>query len=467
MGKISTNELAAVLIERKNLKRKSASAFVNELFYVIQKGLGQDKMVKVKGLGTFKIIDVDDRESVNVNNGERVLIEGHSKITFTPDTLMKELVNKPFSQFETVVLNEGVDFAPEPEQEPEPEPEPDPEPVLERVSVPESEDVLEPEVVSESDVVDDVDASMAPLVDFVTDNEPQIISEPAPEPEPLVNLEPSEEPKSLETPEDPEPPIEQTPTPEPLAEPELQSEPELEPEPDPEPVEDELPKEEEPVETPSEETEYVYEEENSGAWKKWLLGILACCICFAGGYYFGMTYGSPSSSSEPQVEPAKPKVETVKPKVEVSKSEQATPEQAKPEATKPESQELKATEPEPKPEVKPETKPESKPEVKPDTKPESKPELKAEPKPESATALDKYEQMDSRVRTGAYRIVGTDHVEKVKATDNLARICKRTIGPGMECYLEVYNGIKGDADLKVGQEIKIPKLVHKKKKVQK
>ena len=463
MGKISTNELAAVLIERKNLKRKSASAFVNELFYVIQKGLGQDKMVKVKGLGTFKIIDVDDRESVNVNNGERVLIEGHSKITFTPDTLMKELVNKPFSQFETVVLNEGVDFAPEPEQEPEPEPEPDPEPVLERVSVPESEDVLEPEVVSESDVVDDVDASMAPLVDFVTDNEPQIISEPAPEPEPLVNLEPSEEPESLETPEDPEPLAEQAPTPEPLAEPELQSE----PEPDPEPVEDELPKEEEPVETPSEETEYVYEEENSGAWKKWLLGILACCICFAGGYYFGMTYGSPSSSSEPQVEPAKPKVETVKPKVEVSKSEQATPEQAKPEATKPESQELKATEPEPKPEVKPETKPESKPEVKPDTKPETKPELKAEPKPESATALDKYEQMDSRVRTGAYRIVGTDHVEKVKATDNLARICKRTIGPGMECYLEVYNGIKGDADLKVGQEIKIPKLVHKKKKVQK
>lgn len=463
MGKISTNELAAVLIERKNLKRKSAYAFVNELFYVIQKGLGQDKMVKVKGLGTFKIIDVDDRESVNVNNGERVLIEGHSKITFTPDTLMKELVNKPFSQFETVVLNEGVDFAPEPEQEPEPEPEPDPEPVLERVSVPESEDVLEPEVVSESDVVDDVDASMAPLVDFVTDNEPQIISEPAPEPEPLVNLEPSEEPKSLETPEDPEPLAEQAPTPEPLAEPELQSE----PEPDPEPVEDELPKEEEPVETPSEETEYVYEEENSGAWKKWLLGILACCICFAGGYYLGMTYGSPSSSSEPQVEPAKLKVETVKPKVEVSKSEQATPEQAKPEATKPESQELKATEPEPKPEVKPETKPESKPEVKPDTKPESKPEFKAEPKPESATALDKYEQMDSRVRTGAYRIVGTDHVEKVKATDNLARICKRTIGPGMECYLEVYNGIKGDADLKVGQEIKIPKLVHKKKKVQK
>ena len=71
----------------------------------------------LKKHGTFKIIDVDDRESVNVNNGERVLIEGHSKITFTPDSLMKDLVNKPFSQFETVVLNEGVDFEDEPEPE--------------------------------------------------------------------------------------------------------------------------------------------------------------------------------------------------------------------------------------------------------------------------------------------------------------------------------------------------------------
>ncbi|MBR7031402.1 MAG: HU family DNA-binding protein, partial [Prevotella sp.] len=164
MGKISINELAVVLIERKNLKKKSASTFVNELFYLIQKGLEQDKSVKVKGLGTFKIIDVDDRESVNVNNGERVLIEGHSKITFTPDALMKELVNKPFSQFETVVLNEGVDF----DQEPEPEPEPD----------------LQPEPAIEPEPIDDVDASMAPLVDFVTENEPQISPEPEPEPVP-------------------------------------------------------------------------------------------------------------------------------------------------------------------------------------------------------------------------------------------------------------------------------------------
>lgn len=110
MGKISLQDLASVLVERWHLGKKEASMFVNEMFFVIQKSLDEDKIVKVKGLGTFKIIDVDDRESVDVNTGDRVLIEGHGKITFTPDALMKELVNKPFSQFETVVLNEGVDF---------------------------------------------------------------------------------------------------------------------------------------------------------------------------------------------------------------------------------------------------------------------------------------------------------------------------------------------------------------------
>ena len=455
MGKISINELASVLMERKNLKRKSASAFVNELFYVIQKGLGQDKMVKVKGLGTFKIIDVDDRESVNVNNGERVLIEGHSKITFTPDALMKELVNKPFSQFETVVLNEGVDF----EQEPEPEPEP----VFEPVPAPDQEPVVvsQPEPMSESEMVDDIDASMAPLVDFVTDNEPQISPEPEPEPEPEPVSEPLEEklPKEDETPvAEIEAPIAEIEAPEQEIEaPEQEIEaPEQEIEAPHDAVEApsieaETPvSEEEPVEESSEEPDYSDEAESSGNWKKWLLGILACCIFFAGGYYVGKTYGGSSPTVEPEVKAAKQKIEGSKPAL------------VKQEAIKP-SQEPETAEPEAKSEAKLEAKPESKPEVKPEQKPETKPAAQPEP----AVALDKYEQMDSRIRTGAYRIVGTDYVEKVKATDNLARICKRTIGPGMECYLEVYNGIKGDADLKVGQEIKIPKLEHKKKKVKK
>ena len=106
MAKISLQDLSSVLVERRHIGKKEASQFVNEMFYLIQKNLNEDKIVKVKGLGTFKIIDVEDRESVDVNTGDRVLIEGHGKITFTPDALMKELVNKPFSQFETVVLKD-------------------------------------------------------------------------------------------------------------------------------------------------------------------------------------------------------------------------------------------------------------------------------------------------------------------------------------------------------------------------
>ena len=110
MGKVTIQEIASKLIAQNGLSKKEATLFINMMFETIREALERDKMVKVKGLGTFKIIDVESRESVNVNTGERVLIEGHNKITFTPDALMKELVNKPFSQFETVVLNEGVDF---------------------------------------------------------------------------------------------------------------------------------------------------------------------------------------------------------------------------------------------------------------------------------------------------------------------------------------------------------------------
>ena len=117
MGKISIQDLSSVLVDKRGLSKKEASNFISEMFDIVQQELEKEKLVKIKGLGTFKIIDVDDRESVNVNTGERVLIEGHGKITFTPDSLMKELVNKPFSQFETVVLNDGVEFEEEPSEE--------------------------------------------------------------------------------------------------------------------------------------------------------------------------------------------------------------------------------------------------------------------------------------------------------------------------------------------------------------
>ena len=110
MAKIYLSELSAVLAEKHGIDRRVAQRFVTSIVGVVQSGLEADRMVKVKGLGTFKIIDVEARESVNVNTGERLVIDSHSKLTFLPDNAMKELVNKPFSQFETVVLNDGVEF---------------------------------------------------------------------------------------------------------------------------------------------------------------------------------------------------------------------------------------------------------------------------------------------------------------------------------------------------------------------
>lgn len=97
--------------KKHKLVPQDVERFVTKMFEVVNKGLDADKLVKVKGLGTFKVTAVKERESVNVNTGERVLISGHEKITFTPDAIMKDLVNKPFSQFETVVLNDDVDFS--------------------------------------------------------------------------------------------------------------------------------------------------------------------------------------------------------------------------------------------------------------------------------------------------------------------------------------------------------------------
>ena len=111
MAKILISDLAKEVAKKHKLPQKETEQFIANMFAVVAEGLQQDKLVKVKGLGTFKVTQVKPRESVDVNTGERVLISGHDKVTFTPDSLMKELVNKPFAQFETVVINGDVDFA--------------------------------------------------------------------------------------------------------------------------------------------------------------------------------------------------------------------------------------------------------------------------------------------------------------------------------------------------------------------
>jgi DNA-binding protein HU len=109
MAKSAIQLITSALAKQHNLSADDAAAFVDAFFDIISSELKNGNQVKIKGLGTFKVQAVKPRESVNVNTGERVLIEGHDKISFTPDTVMKEIVNKPFSQFETVVINDGVD----------------------------------------------------------------------------------------------------------------------------------------------------------------------------------------------------------------------------------------------------------------------------------------------------------------------------------------------------------------------
>ena len=108
--KITLQDIINLLCEKQGISPKDSETFVRTMFDVIEEALTNEKYVKIKGLGTFKLTEVNSRESVHVNTGERIEIQGHSKVSFTPDTSMKELINKPFSHFETVVLNEGVEL---------------------------------------------------------------------------------------------------------------------------------------------------------------------------------------------------------------------------------------------------------------------------------------------------------------------------------------------------------------------
>ena len=111
MSKVSITELASKLMEKHGLKRTEAELFIRQFVGVINDGLKNDKSVKVKGLGTFKVQAVSARKSVDVNTGEAIVIEGRDKISFTAEAVMRDLVNAPFAQFETVIVNDGVDFS--------------------------------------------------------------------------------------------------------------------------------------------------------------------------------------------------------------------------------------------------------------------------------------------------------------------------------------------------------------------
>lgn len=423
MGKVTIQDVANKLTVRNGLSKKDASRFANKMFDLIRDALERDKSVKVKGLGTFKIIDVDSRESVNVNTGERVLIEGHNKITFTPDALMKELVNKPFSQFETVVLNDGVDFKDA------------------------DKEAADAEKLQNDD--DDNEIVEMPLVDFIAPD-PIVLGEPAETEEPVKPAVSGPQvvkgtPVSSETPAaHEEQVVSETPV---VTEiPQVQ----VGPETLSQPLADNTQSTDEPAEEePVEEDEAEEEEGRPAGGLKWPIVLLACVGALIVGYLLGNYFPWNSVEQKDIQEVVAP---PVKKSVKAPVKEVAPPVKEEPKApaeeTAPSAEETAAPavaqieQSKPQPAKQLET-----------TKP--------------AETLDKYEAMDARVRTGAYRIVGTDHIMKVKEGDNLKSIAKRTLGPDMECYIEVYNNLKSTSELKKGQDIKIPKLELKKKKTAK
>ena len=431
MGKLTIQEVAKILVEKNGLTQRDASRFASEFFAVILQHLQEDEPVKIKGLGTFKIINVEARESISVRTGERVVIDSHSKVTFIPDNTMKELVNKPFSQFETVVLNDGVDF-PDIDTPQEPEEEvaetetvaPEPAAPVIRDEVP----VIEPEstLVVEEPVAPVVEEPVAPVVE----------PEPAPvvEPEPAPVVEPESAPV-VES--EPAPVVE--PEPAPVVEPEPA--PVVEPEPAPVVEEPALAVEPEAPVVKEEPIIEEEDEERSQKWCRWLAAAIGVLIlmgfsCFA-GYEFGKhqqvsnvvvvhdTLYVPESDSTDidlsvETEDVQP-VEEVKPQPVVKKQ--------------------------PAPVVKPAPAPVAKPEAAPVAKPEST-EVKTEPAPVAKP----------KPRLGGYRIVGTAEEVVVQEGQTFFSICRVHIGSDKQHYVEQYNGLPRDPQIKVGQVIKIPKL---------
>lgn len=515
MNKSDIKDLARQLSEQYELSKEDAEKFVEQMFAVLNEGLHYDKQVKVKGLGTFKVMSVAPRKSVNVQTGEPIIIEGREKISFTPDASMRDAVNRPFAQFETVVLNEGVDFTaidkkyengvPEEDMPAETTPEATEDPGS--VAMP----VVPDETPADGMTVEEVPETSPskPEADAEKEQPEEDGAEPETEmpDEPVVKVEPvTVEAEPEKTPDESESmagtAVEKAEDVESVRDEEVAGSESAATEPDPEALESEsVTMEPEAAVTTSEvnrKTTNVPEEPEQNVVQKpvseaatadlaanellkeihhnkrlirWLgVAVIALLVVFAGITCYFYLELSRRDNRIQHLELSTAVMSSHKilghrsvDSSAMAKSKADSARIAQPAKTvkavevaqeKAESRQKEVVS-EPA-SVKTNGQATSATQAK--TKDKAKADVKTAKSDDASSAYDK----DPRIRTGAYRIVGIDHTVTVKAGQTLSSISRMALGPGMECYVEAVNG--GRTEFKAGDKVNIPALKHKKAK---
>lgn len=435
MSKFSLNTLGKLLADKSGLSQVEAELFIRKMFDVCNQGLDADKQVKIKWLGTFKVQATKDRESINVNTGERFTIEGRDKLTFTPDNILKEIVNKPFAQFETVVVNDGVDFDEIDEKFGEEQTEDAPEQVIdfldeEKTATPNPEVVvIESEKEKEDEQAKQIAIEQAKLERLKQAQlEQERIQKEKQEQERLEQekLELAQQQQALKA----------------VVKPAV------------------------PASDESEEEEKEEEESNSHhiVIPRYLV-VAVCLIVVAliGGMgWFAFNYGQMTAQRDHlamqlnQYHQAPAKKVPAKPAAAPLSQEQKLRQKAMEDSIRmaKTAEAVKLAENSDEESATAEKAKQA------EAKAKAEAKDKAEEKAASKIASSQYDK-DARVRTGAYRIIGVAQTVTVGAGQTLEQISTRYLGSGMECYVEALNGT---STVKAGQKIKIPKLELKKKK---
>ena len=483
MSKFSLNTLGKLLADKSGLSQVEAELFIRKMFDVCNQGLEADKQVKIKWLGTFKVQATKDRESINVNTGERFTIEGRDKLTFTPDNILKEIVNKPFAQFETVVVNDGVDFDEIDEKFGEEQTEDAPAQVIDFLDE-EKTATSNPEVVvigskkekekeAEDELAKQIAIEQAKLERLKQAQlEQERIQKEKQEQERLEQERIEQEKLEQERLEQER--LEQERLEQERLEQERLEQERLEQE------KLELAQQQQALKAvvelavpASDESEDEEEEEESSNSHHIVIPrylVVAVClivVALIGGMgWFAFNYGQMTAQRDHlamqlnQYHQAPAKKVPAKPAAAPLSQEQKLRQKAMEDSIRmaKTAEAVKLAENSDEESANAEKAKQAEAKAKAEAKEKAKD--KAEEKATSKIASSQYDK-DARVRTGAYRIIGVAQTVTVGAGQTLEQISTRYLGSGMECYVEALNGKN---TVKAGQKIKIPKLELKKKK---